>query len=181
MTTHGALTADAPVPFTLTPKAHAALDAPYTAPLCPGDDPGADWQEMGWCCRDCAAAAHLAWCPDHPGYHTTARVDEIEARAAAAPGGCWIPFADKLRIPWSAHDDEEPVSAWCSGRYLVIEENDWHGAGEPPESLWQFLAHAREDVLALAAEVRRLRAGLGTARQCADYYDEALAREAGLL
>lgn len=37
----------------------------YVPPICPGADPGADWQEMGWCCRDCAALAHVAWCPNH--------------------------------------------------------------------------------------------------------------------
>jgi len=45
------------------------MSTPYTGyvpPLCPGADPGADWQEMGWCCHDCAAIAHLAWCPNHP-------------------------------------------------------------------------------------------------------------------
>jgi hypothetical protein len=44
------------------------MSAPgYVPPLCPGPDPGADWQEMGWCCHTCAALAHLAWCPNHPG------------------------------------------------------------------------------------------------------------------
>ena len=46
------------------------MSTPYTGyvpPLCPGADPGADWQEMGWCCHTCAAIAHLAWCPNHPG------------------------------------------------------------------------------------------------------------------
>ena len=42
------------------------VPADYVIPLCPGDDPGADWQQMGWCCRDCAALAHTAWCPNHP-------------------------------------------------------------------------------------------------------------------
>lgn len=37
----------------------------YAIPMCPGTDPGADWQEMGWCCRECAAMAHVAWCPNH--------------------------------------------------------------------------------------------------------------------
>jgi hypothetical protein len=37
----------------------------YAIPMCPGDDPGADWQQMGWCCRECAAMAHVAWCPNH--------------------------------------------------------------------------------------------------------------------
>jgi len=28
-------------------------------------DPAADWQEQGWCCRECAITAHLAWCEEH--------------------------------------------------------------------------------------------------------------------
>ncbi len=67
---------DLPVPYTLTAKAYAALNddprpveaADYVIPMCPGDDPGADWREMGWDSHDNAAAAHVAWCPNHPGY-----------------------------------------------------------------------------------------------------------------
>jgi hypothetical protein len=40
----------------------------YVIPMCPGDDPGADWREMGWDSHDNAAMAHVAWCPNHPGY-----------------------------------------------------------------------------------------------------------------
>ena len=37
-----------------------------TPPLmCPGPDPAPDWREQGWCCRECAALSHLAWCPLH--------------------------------------------------------------------------------------------------------------------
>jgi hypothetical protein len=58
---------DDPGPCTPAPS---ALDAPgfyayVPETLCPGPDPGADWQRYGWCCRDCAAAAHLAWCANH--------------------------------------------------------------------------------------------------------------------
>lgn len=109
------------------------------------------------------------------------RLDEIEARAAAAPDGYWIPHDDQFWIPWSADDDAEQVSPHDCGRYITVEDGDWHGTEEPPATLWTFLAHSRDDVLTLAAEVRRLRAELGTARQCADYYGEALARESGLL
>ena len=28
-------------------------------------DPAADWQEHGWCCRECAITAHLEWCREH--------------------------------------------------------------------------------------------------------------------
>jgi hypothetical protein len=44
------------------------MTANYVIPMCPGDDPGADWQEMGWDSHDNAALAHVAWCPNHPGY-----------------------------------------------------------------------------------------------------------------
>lgn len=47
------------------------MTADYVIPECPGEDPGADWREMGWCCHDCAALAHLAWCPNHAGYRIT--------------------------------------------------------------------------------------------------------------
>ena len=86
-------------------------------------------------------------------------VDAITARAEAAPGGYWLAFPDSMWIPWDADDDTPPVSPWDHGRYIAIQENHWHGdAAEPPEELWAFLAAARDDVLSLAAEVRRLRA-----------------------
>jgi hypothetical protein len=44
------------------------MTANYVIPICPGADPGADWQEMGWDSHANAALAHVAWCPNHPGY-----------------------------------------------------------------------------------------------------------------
>ena len=86
-------------------------------------------------------------------------VDAIAARAEAAPGGYWVAFSDSMWIPWDAADDTpSPVSPWGHGRYIAIQENHWHGTEEPPAELWAFLAAARDDVLSLAAEVRRLRA-----------------------
>lgn len=108
-------------------------------------------------------------------------LDEIEARAAAAPDGYWIAHDNQFWIPWSATDDAEQVSPHDCGRYITVEDGDWHGSEDPPPALWTFLAHSRDDVLALVSEVRRLRAELGTVGQCADYYGEALARETGLL
>lgn len=89
-------------------------------------------------------------------------VDAITARAEAAPGGGWEAFPDKLWIPWSAGtDDETDGEWWCSGRWIAVQEHGWHtGSDNPPPGLWTFLACARGDVLALAAEVRRLRAAL---------------------
>ena len=103
-------------------------------------------------------------------------LDAIAARAAAAPGGYWVNMGDCIWVPWSALDDTEPFTAWDHGRYLAVQDNPWHGTTEPPGELWEFLAAARDDVLTLAAEVRRLRATLaatGTTGQwacqrCAD-------------
>ena len=90
-------------------------------------------------------------------------VDAITARAEAAPGGNWEAFPHQLRIPWSAPADEDPIGTWGWGRYLTVQENEWHaGSEDPPPALWEFLAAARGDVLALAAEVMRLRAELAT-------------------
>jgi hypothetical protein len=88
-------------------------------------------------------------------------VDAIEARAAAAPGGSWDAFPDTVWIPWHADGDDEfgPGEYWRSGRVLGLLEHGWHaGSEDPGPELWTFLASARDDVLALAAEVRRLRA-----------------------
>lgn len=93
-------------------------------------------------------------------------VDAIAARAEAAPSGQWEAFPDTLWIPWSADtdDDHDPGDYWRSGRVLAVREFGWHtGSPDPGPELWEFLARARDDVLSLAAEVRRLRAALGTA------------------
>jgi hypothetical protein len=70
--------------------------------------------------------------------------------------------------PFHADGDEEfEPGDWCeSGRWIGIQEQPWHtGSEDPPPELWAFLAAARDDVLALAAEVRRLRARLDGTRQ----------------
>jgi hypothetical protein len=85
-------------------------------------------------------------------------VDAIAARAEAAPGGYWVVVGDSVFIPWGADDDAPQASAWDHGRYLAVQDNGWHGTEEPPAELWAFLAAARDDVLSLAAEVRRQRA-----------------------
>lgn len=87
-------------------------------------------------------------------------IDAIEARATAAPGGDWDAFPDTVWIPWHAADDDEFEAGeyWRSGRVLGIREGGWHsGSEDPGPELWTFLASARDDVLALAREVRRLR------------------------
>lgn len=89
-------------------------------------------------------------------------VDAIAARAEAAPSGCWEAFPDSLWIPWSdAADDEHDGEWWRSGRWLAIRDEGWHAGSENPgPELLTFLAGARDDVLALTAEVRRQRAEL---------------------
>lgn len=79
---------------------------------------------------------------------TDTRLQEIEARCAAATPG-----------PWSAVREAGQANAWhvATGRWV------WH---EPSRStFWSeedvsFMAHAREDIPALVVEVRRLRAAL---------------------
>lgn len=109
------------------------------------------------------------------GHPIEPEVDAIAARAAVAPGGAWGDIGDGIWIPWHAPDDKSPCD-WGHGRYITVQHNPWHGTTEPPDALWEFLAAARDDVLILAAEIRRLQAALaatGTTGQwacqrCAD-------------
>jgi len=138
------------------------------------DDERPDWPQLAADAR----ALLDALAPAPPG--TVLDVDAIAARAAATPGGYWVAFTDSMWIPWHAHDDDERTGPWDTGRYISVQDGDWHGTGQPPAALWQFLAAARDDVLALVAEVGRLRSALGEAddseagewacRQCADAY-----------
>jgi hypothetical protein len=97
-------------------------------------------------------------------------IDAIAGRALAAPGGQWEAFTDMLWIPWFAGTDDEFTdddtgSRFNCGRWLAVREGGWHtGSEDPPPGLWAFLATARDDVLALTAEVRRLRAALADSR-----------------
>lgn len=52
------------------------MAADYDIPMCPGDDPGADWRETGWDTYENAVFAHLEWCPNHPGHPHHQRVKE---------------------------------------------------------------------------------------------------------
>ena len=85
-------------------------------------------------------------------------VDAIEARALAAPGGTWEAYPDMARIPWTAPDDDAP-----DGRYLVMMRGDWHSPEDAPGGVWEFLAAARADVLALVALTRWLSEALASA------------------
>jgi hypothetical protein len=89
-------------------------------------------------------------------------VDAIAGRAEAAPAGCWEAFPDSLWIPWHATGDDDGDGHWSnSGRWIALQEHGWHtGSEDPGSELWAFLVTARDDVLSLAAEVRRLRSAL---------------------
>jgi hypothetical protein len=100
-------------------------------------------------------------------------VDAITARAEAAPAGHWEAGPDGVQVPWcvphdpdnfACTDDDTGGDRWCRGRWLAVREGYWHtGSPDPGPELWDFLAAARGDVLALAGEVRRLRAALARA------------------
>ena len=87
-------------------------------------------------------------------------VDAIERRALAAPGGQWDAWHTWARVPWSDPADEQRRAAPASsGRYLVVQDNEWHtGCPDPGIELFGFLAAARGDVLTLITEVRRQQA-----------------------
>lgn len=85
--------------------------------------------------------------------HQPLDVDAITARAEAAPGGLWQHADGKVSI---APDPAMPEEAW----YLSADDCSWAGARDMPAELAGFLTTARSDVLALAAEVRRLRTEL---------------------
>jgi hypothetical protein len=88
-------------------------------------------------------------------------LDAILARAAAATPG-----------PWTANDRIGIVTDAAADPLAVF------GGGKQDRADAEFTAHAREDIEALAAEIRRLRAELATARvavlrEVADTCDEA--------
>lgn len=78
--------------------------------------------------------------------HRTLQLDDIEARATAATPG-----------PWKRSEDYSDVLA-PDGSQLASYWLGWDG---------EFIAHAREDVPALIAEIRRLRTELDVARTAA--------------
>lgn len=94
-------------------------------------------------------------------------VEAIAGRAEAAPAGAWAAFPDGLWIPWTADGDDEPgCDTWTYGRWITVQGQSWHtGSPDPGPELWAFLAAARDDVLQLAAEIRRLRAQRDGARR----------------
>ncbi len=104
---------------------------------------------------------------------TEDELKEIEARAAESAGGSWATVTDP---------------ATSADRALVVQTGDSTlirvtRPGEPLSftalrRTADFIAHAREDVPALVAEVRRLRALGRQLLAAADKADEALGPEA---
>ena len=80
---------------------------------------------------------------------TDQQLADIQAREAAATLGPW--FADGHEILVGTADDITRGSMWI-GETCTTELPDWGAANA------EFVAHARTDVPALVAEVRRLRA-----------------------
>jgi hypothetical protein len=90
-------------------------------------------------------------------------LDAIEARAAAATPGPWCTDS------WEIYQDSEyqpGISFWIGETCRADEENDGRADAE-------FVAHARTDVPAMAAEIRRLRAELAAVTALCDEQDMA--------
>lgn len=85
---------------------------------------------------------------------TAADLAAMEARAQAAPAGPWWFYADR---------DSElyPIMAQCGQEDVVIGQVYMEDRNLDRKTA-QFIAHAREDVPCLLAEVRRLRNELDT-------------------
>jgi hypothetical protein len=91
-----------------------------------------------WQCPHCSALPAEIRSSDQP-----LDLDQIETRAAAASKG-----------PWRLSDDYTDIHA-ADGEHLASYCHTTDG---------EFIAHARTDVPAMAAEIRRLRAELAAAR-----------------
>lgn len=82
------------------------------------------------------------------------RLDEIEARANAATRGPWEWYADALFSQTGHEPDWDPK--WDDpGEFARIIETDG-GEYPPRDNDRAFIAHAREDIPWLLAEVGRL-------------------------
>jgi hypothetical protein len=105
-------------------------------------------------------------------------VEAIARRAESAPAGAWAAFPDGIWIPWTADGDDEPgCYTWTYGRWITVQGQGWHtGSPDPGPELWDFLTAARDDVLQLAAEIRRLRARQQHAARGGTHRSPGLAR-----
>lgn len=94
----------------------------------------------------------------------------IQARADAAAAGPWYTTRSLPGVWRRVLDDlggrrarvHERVVSLEYGRVYVIDQGyEWISEQLVPRGTEPFIAHARDDVPALVAEVRRLRAALG--------------------
>jgi hypothetical protein len=83
-------------------------------------------------------------------------LDAIEARAAAATDGPWLPpiGSGDVGYVWRSDDGHFQVAIACDGN---------------EEANAVFIAHARTDIPALVAEVRRLRQVMSEAHRALQY------------
>ncbi|MCX4750970.1 hypothetical protein OG455_41550 [Kitasatospora sp. NBC_01287] len=87
---------------------------------------------------------------------TDEQLADISAREAAARPG-----------PWYREDDKQDLNRWVTNEAGTVEINLGY-LGNNNQADAEFVAHAREDMPALLAEVRRLRAVEAAARAFAD-------------
>lgn len=93
---------------------------------------------------------------------TDAELRAIEARSLKATAGPWETWSD-LVVGGPTIENRPGLCRGGSGTICQMEENDF------PEQVvkanQRFIAHARDDVPALVAEVKRLRALIGEEAQ----------------
>lgn len=78
----------------------------------------------------------------------------IEARAEAAVGGTWMSFRDEMTASYGQHRYGVIAREGEPGARVAFHVDGFHGADMAGTAA--FIAHARADVPALVAEVRRL-------------------------
>lgn len=91
----------------------------------------------------------------------------IEARANAATPGPWRDEGPDERRPRYPHDAIVGPAEDCGIPAMIAKARGFYHSAEVETANSQFIAHAREDVPALVAEVRRLRAELHMATKAA--------------
>lgn len=97
----------------------------------------------------------------------------IKARCEAATPGPWS-FSNPT-VPTTFGDRPAPRIDDSSGKPVLVEGADYDDYGYfPDDATWEFIAHAREDLPALAAEVERLRTGI---QELSDLHSEGIVRD----
>ncbi|NUP42353.1 MAG: hypothetical protein HOY76_36310 [Streptomyces sp.] len=95
---------------------------------------------------------------------TEQQLTDIEQRAAAATSGPWTVELEQC----DCSDGYCHHGAYVSAIYAADGERRSE-IGDFPDADWQFAIHARQDVPALLAEVRQLRAELALAADATEY------------